>query len=398
MKGERITVCVFGPRKPLSLKSKPAPDFEEVDYTIVHYESDTDLNLAIKLWNPNIFITYGPWQQFKTLALAPFDIRKRWIDVSPLNDCDLGQLVMARYMENVLVKDRDNPKVSIFTAAYNSGSKIFRPLRSIVEQTYRNIEWVIMDDGSDSENSKILDTLPAFDNRIQVYKSTQRSGRIGEVKKRACGLCTGEILIEIDHDDEFTITCIDDIVKAFKNHPEASFAYTDCAEVFEDNRNFEYPPGWGLGFGSYRDELYRSKQYRVTNYPPINAKTIRHIVGCPNHARAWRKSFYDRIDGHNPQIHVADDYELMLRSFLFTRVIHIRKFGYIQYKSSTSQTNVRNREIQRLVRYFKEYYDAAIHNRCVQLGDEDTIVWNGNTSNLALGAASDFKPLSLSYP
>ena len=133
------------------------------------------------------------------------------------------------------------------------------------------------------------------------------------------------------------------------------------------------------------------------NYPEVNAKSIRHIVGCPNHARAWRRSVYEKIGGFNPDVHVADDYELMIRTFLYTRMVHVKKFGYIQYKYSQSQTYVRNYEIQRLVRYFREYYDQAIHARCLQLSDPD-LVWQGNTSNIELGVASDFKPLSLSYP
>jgi hypothetical protein len=91
-------------------------------------------------------------------------------------------------------------------------------------------------------------------------------------------------------------------------------------------------------------------------------------------------------------------------------MVHIKKFGYIQYKSHNSQTVVRNREIQRLVRYLREYYDPAIHQRCLQLNDPD-IVWveneigKGKTtgmplgkSNIEIGKPTDFMPLSLNYP
>ena len=105
------------------------------------------------------------------------------------------------------------------------------------------------------------------------------------------------------------------------------------------------------------------------------------------------------IGGFNSDIHVADDYDLMLRTFLTTRMVHIKKFGYIQYKSHNSQTVVRNREIQRLVRYFREYYDPAIHHRCLQLNDPD-IVWveNEKKSNIEIGKPKDFMSLSLNYP
>ena len=398
MKGERITVCVFGKNGDFNWKSGPAPDYEETSYMVVHYDRDDLLNEAIKVWNPHIFVTFGPWQNYRTLSNSPFDVRKRWIDGSNSSSDELGRLIMARYMELVLTKNLDSPKVSIFTASCNSGQKIFRPLRSILEQTYKNWEWIIVDDSPDTENFKNLESISAFDARIKVFKPHLKSGRIGEVKRWACGLATGEIFVEIDHDDEFTNNCIEMIVAAFKKHPDAGFAYTDCCEVWEETgENFEYASGWGLGFGSYRDEVYKGKLYKVTNYPDVNAKSIRHIVGAPNHARAWRRSTYEKMGGFNPDVHVADDYELLIRTFLYTRMVHIKKFGYIQYKYPQSQTHVRNHEIQRLVRYFREYYDQAIHARCLQLSDPD-LAWNGTQGDINLGSPSDFKTLSIAYP
>jgi glycosyltransferase involved in cell wall biosynthesis len=399
MKGERITVCVFGKKEDFNWTSGPAPDFEENGYTIVYYDSDASLNEAIKTWNPHIFITFGPWEKYTTLLSAPFEIRQRWLDGTHFSPDALGKFIMSKYMEFALNLNPDNPKVSVFTTAYKTGSRFFRPLKSMLAQTYTNWEWIIVDDSPGMENYDYIQSV-ATDARIRVFKPHLTSGRIGEVKRWACALTTGTIVVELDHDDELTDTCLDWIVKAFKMYPNAGFAYTDCCEVWEETgENFEYPPGWAFGFGSYRDEEYKGKIYRVMNYPEVNAKTIRHIVGCPNHARAWRKNLYDAIGGFNQEIHVADDYDLLVRTFLTTKMIHIKKFGYIQYKSQGSQTYVRNREIQRLVRYLKEYYDIHIHQRCLRLDDPD-IVWQEDkkASNLDIGKPSDFRPLSLSYP
>jgi glycosyltransferase involved in cell wall biosynthesis len=326
-------------------------------------------------------------------------VRQKWVDGTKFSSEDLGKFIMKRYLELTLNVSQEFPKVSIFTTTYKTGTRILRPLNSIIAQTYDNWEWIIVDDSPGMENFDFIQSV-ITDPRIKVFKPHITSGRIGEVKKWASALASGTILVEIDHDDEFTNTCLELIVKAFKMYPNAGFAYTDCCEVWESTgENFEYAADWALGFGSYRDEEYNGKTYRVTNYPDINSKTIRHIVGCPNHARAWRKNLFDAIGGFNPDIHVADDYDLMLRTFLTTRMVHIKKFGYIQYKSHNSQTVVRNREIQRLVRYLREYYDPAIHNRCLQLNDPD-IVWveKEKKSNIEIGKPKDFMSLSLNYP
>jgi len=164
-------------------------------------------------------------------------------------------------------------------------------------------------------------------------------------------------------------------VEAFAAHPEAGFAYTDCAEVFEDGENATYPEGYAFGFGSYRTETYRGRPYAVTNYPEINAKTVRHIVGMPNHLRAWRRDAYLAAGGYSPDVHVADDFELCIRTFLTTRMVHVQRFGYIQrLDRGTGNTHrARNQEIQRLVAAFARHYDDQIHQRLIELGVDDFI-------------------------
>jgi hypothetical protein len=170
------------------------------------------------------------------------------------------------------------------------------------------------------------------------------------------------------------------VVEAFETFPEAGFAYTDCAEVFEDGANASYADGWAFGFGSYRTESLLGRDYTVTNYPGLNAKTVRHIVGMPNHVRAWRRDAYVNIGGYAPEVHVADDYELCIRTFLRTRAVHIRRFGYIQYLSreGANTQRVRNGEIQRLVDAFARRYADEIHDRFVELGVDDFIYNDGN--------------------
>jgi hypothetical protein len=84
---------------------------------------------------------------------------------------------------------------------------------------------------------------------------------------------------------------------------------------------------------------------------------------------------YHAIGGHGSEIHVADDYELCIRTFLATRMVHVRRFGYKQYLSreGANTQRVRNKEIQRLVHAFATRYEEEIHARLVELGVDDFI-------------------------
>ena len=136
-----------------------------------------------------------------------------------------------------------------------------------------------------------------------------------------------------------------------------------------------YGPGWGMGYGKYRQEERGGVTYQVSESANINPKTVRHIVAMPNHLRTWRKSVYDEVGGHSEFMHVVDDYELMVRTFLETRMAHVPALCYIQYRNAVGNTTfTRNKEIQRLVRYVSSWYDTAIHERFVELGVGD-FVW-----------------------
>ena len=87
--------------------------------------------------------------------------------------------------------------------------------------------------------------------------------------------------------------------------------------------------GWAYGHGSYRDVEYQGRLYKSGSAGNINSKTIRHVISTPNHIRAWKRSFYESIGGHNKALPIADDYEIMVRTFLETRMVRVPKLCYI---------------------------------------------------------------------
>ena len=158
-------------------------------------------------------------------------------------------------------------------------------------------------------------------------------------------------------------------------YPDAGFFYTDSCEVDQNWKSLTYNEGFAMGYGDYRDESTMGIDFKVQVTPNINPKTIRHIVGVPNHIRAWRRDTYFTIGGHNRNLTVADDYELLVRTFLGTRMCKISKLGYIQFiyndgnKMNTHELS--RRDIQRRVRSIMYYYNERIAQRFEELGSKD---------------------------
>jgi glycosyltransferase involved in cell wall biosynthesis len=385
MPGELIRVLMIGHPDPdfhQSVRLENIPATWADGFSISRVDTDRGLSLVLAQFRPQVIVSFGSLAALKELQAASLDIRQRWIHFEDpsVEPHVLASRIMHCYV-NFATRNRFpmEPLVSVFTPAYQSGERIKRLYHSLLAQTYRNWEWVVYDDSPDENTFALLKELCREDPRISLFRSDQNCGDIGEVKRRCCGLARGSILAEADHDDELTNHCLADVVEAFNTFPDAGFAYTDCAEVFEDGRNARYGDTFAYGFGSYRTEIYRGRSYEVTNYPSINSKTVRNIVSMPNHIRAWRREAYNEAGGYGSAIHIADDYELCVRTFLTTRMVHVQRFGYIQYLGTSNENTqrTRNKEIQRLVAWFLQRYEDEIHQRFLQLGVDDFIRKDG---------------------
>jgi glycosyltransferase involved in cell wall biosynthesis len=377
-------------------------EWEAQGFSVVQLGSDEELPAVLAQRHVSVILTFGAVDDYPSLHRMSFEVRRRWLHFDDVNiDPEvLAPRVMTCFLGVVDGRgSNDPPLITVFTPAFRSGERILRPYHSLCAQTYGNWEWVVMDDSDEQdlgETFSVLSSLAASDNRVKVFRSHRHSGVIGEVKRWCCGLARGSILVELDHDDELVESCLSSVVEAFDAFPDAGFAYTDCAEVFESGVNATYGETYAFGFGSYREEWHGGRSYMVSNFPDVNAKTARHIVGMPNHVRAWRRDAYWAAGGHSPDVHVADDYELCIRTFLTTRMVHIRRLGYVQFLGDQQENTQRrrNKEIQRLVRYFASHYNDRIHNRLEELGVDD-FIWT--PTGLDWNRQPGDRPISANY-
>ena len=363
----------------LDLKSMgPVPNFETRDLITRCYLTDHGLPAILARENPVVIVTIGDSpKDFPNMYQAPDIVKKMWCHFKTGTDpARIGIEVFERFLDNSIRVPAVMPLVSVITPVYKTGDKILRPYHSLLAQSYSDWEWVIIDDSDDDgETLQLVNEIAEHDSRIRVYK-TKHSGVIGKVKGDGFKLARGKYLVELDHDDQLTPDCLKLLVEGYSKHPEVGFIYTDFTECSEGGDRVEYGPGWGLGYGSYRTETVNGMEYSVVNSPHINAKTIRHIVAAPNHVRSWRSDVYHKIGGHCDNLHVADDYELMVRTFLETRMGHIPKMLYLQYRNMDGNTHQRRvLDIQRLVRYISMSYDKDIHKRLLELGVDD-FIWD----------------------
>ena len=278
------------------------------------------------------------------------------------------------------------PTFSVFTPTYKTGDRILRAYESLRKQTYINWEWVVLDDSPDDLVWNILKTLAKNDYRIKLYKlQPLTEGNVGLAKNRVASLCTGEWLVELDHDDALISTCLEECFKAATQYPDAGFIYSDVCELYEDGQmkayDHDHSGNWyarednhfDFGYAGHTWVKADGKEYLTHHYPDINPLSIRFNISMPNHVRVWKREVYNQIGGHNIHFPVADDYELIVRTFLYTPIIHIKKMLYIQHNNRNSTVDNNGIDINRRARLIRDHYDKQIHDRILELDKKD---WN----------------------
>lgn len=218
--------------------------------------------------------------------------------------------------------------ISIFTPTHNP-SRLQRLASSIADQTYRFYEWVIVPNGGITEQD-VSDALGDFakDPRIRIIPYSGETLNIGELKHFCCMNSKGSILAEVDHDDEITEDCLQEVAQAFEKDSSLDFVYSNCCEIGCDGKPYKYNPMFGW---SYRPFEWRGKpQEECVAFDPSPA-SFSKIWYAPNHIRAWKASFYKEIGGHDKSLDVLDDQDLICRTYIHGNVKKIDKCLYVYY-------------------------------------------------------------------
>lgn len=356
------------------------PEWFERDFEITVIPNAQNILIDINRNNGvDVIISIGDDIDLESLNLMSFEFRKKWVHLDYYDKDLIINAIIETFLLNIN-RDRECDKIfSIFTCVFNTPPHTIKRLYdSLLKQTYSNWNWWIIDDSTNDATIKFMEKLQ--DPRIFIVKNVTKHGNIGFNKHIIAMMCDGDYLVEVDHDDELTLDCLEKLYECFKKS-KADFVYSDCMEVI-NGAPIYYDDYFSYGQGCYRDEVVNGKlQHIAITTPNINCKSIRGIHAMPNHIRCWEKNFYHRIGGHNIDLSVADDMELMVRTFLYGRMAKVNRVLYIQHqgesdgKKRTTTTGKRFKEIQRINWLLYLKYDKEIHERIVDLIGVDQ-VWD----------------------
>ena len=116
------------------------------------------------------------------------------------------------------------PLVSVVIPAHNAAAFIGQTLASALNQTYRNLEVIIVDDGSNDETPQIIDSFAKCDNRLIVVRQMNRG--VAAARNLAIEMCRGEYIAPLDADDIWYPQKIEKQVNCFlESGPSVGLVY-----------------------------------------------------------------------------------------------------------------------------------------------------------------------------
>lgn len=212
----------------------------------------------------------------------------------------------------------DNPLVSVIIPTYNRRDTIVRSINSIIDQTYNNIEIIIVDDGSDDGTSELINSMT--DERI-VFIHCKKNRGVAQARNIGVEASHGEFIAFNDSDDVWKINKLEKQIQVLCKNKNAHLCY--CPYVLHKGDELvQYPDlenvNWDLDGNIYESLL-------KTNW--IGTPTI--VVS--------REAFI-RVGGFNGKLRALDDWELVIKISRLYEIIFLNEVLVDAYYTQNSIT------------------------------------------------------------
>lgn len=193
---------------------------------------------------------------------------------------------------------KNNPLVSVIVPAYNADFFIGETLKSVLSQTYKNLEAIVVDDGSKDYTPAIVQKFIRRDERVKLFR--QQNKGVAAARNLGIEKSSGEFIAPVDSDDIWFPTKIEkQVLRLQQCGPQAGLCYTWSLSIDEKGDVLDTGPQWDL-----EGEVYQ----------PL---VLRNFIGNAS-VPMFRRSVLEQVGGYNEKLRDAnaqgcEDWEISLR-------------------------------------------------------------------------------------
>ena len=187
--------------------------------------------------------------------------------------------------------------VSIVTPSFNQARYLEATLRSVLEQDYPAIEYIVMDGGSTDGSSAILER---YSERLAGWVSEKDRGQTDAINK-GFARAKGDVLAWLNSDDTYNPGAVRAAVEALQRNPQAGMVYGDANYIDENGQVIGRFPA------------------AQTDY----ARLRRGYVHVPQQAAFWRAELWRKVGPLDPSFYFAMDYDLWVRLAALAPLLYV---------------------------------------------------------------------------
>lgn len=219
---------------------------------------------------------------------------------------------------------KEGPVFSIITVAYNAQSHIREAIESVLDQTYPNVEYIIID-GASTDGT--LDIIRSYEDAIDHWVSEPDEG-IYNAMNKGIALATGDIIGLINADDVIYPDTLARVAAALSEDPKAGFTMAPVELAHEDGTVFGIATP--LTDGQLKERMWKE-------------------MPSPHQGVYIKKEIYEKLGPFNECYRLSADYDFLLRLMLqdvaFTRLEHPVGFFRAGGQSGGMATWVEKRQL-----------------------------------------------------
>ena len=216
-------------------------------------------------------------------------------------------------------------KITVITVCYNSADTISHCIQSVLEQTYSNIEYIIVDGNSSDGTPGIIRSYEKeFAGRLKWIHEKDKG--LYDAMNKGIGMATGDVVGILNSDDFFTSnTVLERVVSAFK-HRKIDAVYGDIHYV------------------NPRDLSRCVRYYSSAFFKPF---LLRFVLQPAHHSFYCRRECFEKHGNYRLDLKIAADFELFTRFFLKKKLkAHYLKMDFVTMRTGgLSTASIKNRHI-----------------------------------------------------
>ena len=235
-------------------------------------------------------------------------------------------------------------RISVVVPVYNVEQYLEKCVNSIINQTYKNLEISLVDDGDTDKSGKLCDELANLDNRIMVYH--KKNGGLSDARNYGVERATGDYIGFVDGDDYIDAEMYEKLYEAIKKENvdvaecNLKIIYSDRVELFTEKKYYSV-----YTKQEYLEEYLKIEKIFGSACVRLITADIAKKIHFPN-GKLYEDTYYAY-----DLINVADSYVIMEAPY----------YNYLMRENSI--TNARfNPRIFDLIEIVEEFYNTVYEN------------------------------------